>query len=60
MKFNPIQSIKQFYEDSKRLLSLSYKPSADEFKRTLKVVLFCVILLGVIGYAISIIVGLIV
>jgi protein translocase SEC61 complex gamma subunit len=59
LQFNPVQKIMQFYDDSKRLLSVSYKPSNDEFKRTLKIVLFCTIILGVIGYIISIIVGLI-
>jgi protein translocase SEC61 complex gamma subunit len=58
-QFHPIQKIVQFYEDSKRLLSVSYKPSNDEFKRTLKIVLFCTIILGIMGYIISIIVGLI-
>ena len=60
MNFNPVQIIKQFLEDSNRILSLSYKPSTEEFKRTLKIVLFLVLILGALGYIISIIVGLIV
>lgn len=60
MKFNPVQSIKQFLEDANRILSLSYKPSTEEFKRTLKIVLFCVLILGAAGFIISIIIGLIV
>ncbi|MGA3020587.1 MAG: protein translocase SEC61 complex subunit gamma [Candidatus Micrarchaeales archaeon] len=60
LNFNPVQKLKQFYDDSKRLLSVSYKPSNEEFKRTLKIVLFCTLILGVVGFVISIIVGLIV
>ncbi len=59
MKFNPIAMIRQFIADSQRMLSISYKPGMPEFKRTLKIVLFGTILLGIIGYIISIIVGLI-
>jgi protein translocase SEC61 complex gamma subunit len=60
MKLNPIPMVKKFYDDSKRMISVSYKPNAQEFKRTLKVVLFGTIILGIVGYLISIIVGLIV
>ena len=60
MKLNPIPIAKQFIEDSNRMFSVSYKPSAQEFKRTLKVVLLGTMLLGILGYMISIIVGLIV
>lgn len=56
MKLNPILGLKQFYEESKRMLSISYKPSTEQFKRTLKIVLFGTILLGALGYLISIIV----
>ena len=52
--------LKQFLSDSNRMLSVSYKPSTQEFKRTLKVVLFGTIVLGVVGYLITIIVQLIV
>lgn len=60
MKLNPIPMLKQFYDDSKRMLSISYKPGMQEFKRTLKIVLFGTIVLGIVGYIISIIIGLIV
>ncbi len=60
MKFDPVGSLKQFWDDAQRMLSVSYKPSAVEFKRTLKIVLFGTIVLGIIGYLISIVVGLIV
>ncbi len=60
MQLNPIPVLQQFYENSKRLLSISYKPSTSEFIRTLKIVLLGTLILGIMGYIISLIVGLIV
>ncbi len=59
MNFNPIPKIKTFWDESMRMLSISYKPSSAEFRRTLKIVLLGTIILGALGYVISIIVGLI-
>lgn len=60
MKFNPIKSVAQFWTDSIHILSISNKPSTDEFKRTLKVVLLGALALGTFGFIISFVVGLIV
>lgn len=60
MAFDPINSITRFYSDAKHILSVSNKPSNDEFKRTLKVVLFGTMVLGIFGFVISLIVGAIV
>ncbi len=60
MNLNPIPKIVQFYDDAKRMISISYKPGTNEFKRTLKIVLLGTIVLGIMGYIISIIIGLIV
>ena len=60
MNLNPIPKIKQFLDDANRIMAISYKPGAQEYKRTLKIVLIGTLILGTIGYLISIIVGLIV
>lgn len=60
MNLNPIPKIRQFYSDSQRMLSISYKPGMQDFKRTLKIVLLGTIVLGIMGYIISIVIGLIV
>lgn len=60
MDINPIPRLRQFYADSQRMLSISYKPSTQDFKRTLKIVLLGTIVLGIMGYIISIIIGLVV
>ena len=60
MAFDPIKSTKKFLSDARHILSISNKPSNEEFMRTLKVVLLGTLALGVFGFAISLIVGLIV
>ena len=57
MKFNPISGIKGFYSDAKHIASVSYKPDVDTFKRTLKVVLLGIIILGILGFVISLIIN---
>jgi protein translocase SEC61 complex gamma subunit len=60
MAFDPMGSISRFYANSKQIISISNKPSNDEFMRTLKVVLFGTMVLGIFGFVISLLVGLIV
>jgi protein translocase SEC61 complex gamma subunit len=60
MDLNPIPKVVRFYDDAKRMLNISYKPGMNEFKRTLKIVLLGTIILGIMGYLISIVIGLIV
>ncbi len=60
MDFNPVASLKSFYTNARHIISVSGKPSNDEFMRTLKVVLLGALALGIFGFAISLIVGLIV
>ncbi|MGC8699608.1 MAG: protein translocase SEC61 complex subunit gamma [Candidatus Micrarchaeia archaeon] len=55
-----MQRLRQFYENSKHVFSISYKPSMSEFKRTLKIVLIGTLLIGTLGYIISLIIGLLV
>ena len=52
--FKPFRN---FYSDSKHVLGVSYKPDADTFKRTLKVVLLGILILGVLGFVISVIIN---
>jgi protein translocase SEC61 complex gamma subunit len=57
MKFNPISKLKGFYSDAKHIASVSYKPDADTFKRTLKIVLIGIIILGILGFIISLVIN---
>ena len=52
--------LKHFYENSKHVISISYKPSMSDFKKTVKIVLYGTLAIGILGYIISLIVSLIV
>ncbi|MEM0124073.1 MAG: protein translocase SEC61 complex subunit gamma [Candidatus Micrarchaeaceae archaeon] len=56
---NIADKLKQFYADSKHVMSVSYKPDMSTFKRTLKVVLFGTLLVGLLAYIIYIVISLI-
>lgn len=51
--------IMDFLADSKRVLEISYKPDSVTFMRTIKIVLIGTIILGVLGFIIAEIVGVI-
>jgi len=57
MNLNIVSILRNFISNSKHVLSVSYKPGTDAFVRTMKVVLLGTILLGIVGYAISVIVS---
>lgn len=54
---HPIKSVREFISDAKHVASVSYKPDTATFKRTLKVVLIGIIILGILGFAISFIIN---
>lgn len=59
MKFNIISDLKTFFLSSKRIINISYKPSKQEFNKTIKILIIGILLIGLIGFAISIIVNLV-
>jgi protein transport protein SEC61 subunit gamma and related proteins len=54
-----IKSIRGFLSDSKRVLDISYKPDMGTFQRTVKIVLIGTLILGVLGFIIATIIGVI-
>ncbi len=56
-KFNPITWLKGFYSDAKHVASVSYKPDTATFKMTLKVVLIGILILGLLGFAVSFVIN---
>lgn len=60
MELNPIKAWNKFYEDSRHVMSISYKPNMELFRKTLKIVLFGTLLIGVLGFVIAFLIGLIV
>ena len=57
MNLNIVSRLRTFYSNSKHVMSVSYKPDMDTFKRTLKVVLVGIILLGILGFVIYLIIN---
>ncbi|MFP3215175.1 MAG: protein translocase SEC61 complex subunit gamma [Candidatus Micrarchaeota archaeon] len=55
-----LSRLKHFYENSKHVLSISYKPSMSDFKKTAKIVLYGTLAIGILGYIISLIVSLVI
>ena len=57
LNFNIFSRLKIFYSNSKHVMSVSYKPDVDTFRKTIKVVLLGTLLLGAIAFIISLIIG---
>jgi|GEM_PF-493464 len=60
MNFNIISSFKNFYNDSKRIISISYKPSTEELNKSAKIILLGILIIGVLGLILAIIISLII
>ena len=52
--------LKKFIDNSKHVLSVSYKPTDAEFRKSAKLIIFGILLMGALGYVISILVSLII
>ena len=55
-----IQNFKKFIENSKHVLSISYKPTKEEFNKSAKLIIIGILLIGTIGFVIAILVSLII
>ncbi len=57
VNLNPIPRIKAFLSNSRHILNVSYKPDASEFNKTARIILLGILLIGLLGFVISVIVG---
>ncbi len=57
INLNPMPKLRSFVSDSRRILSVSYKPTNEAFKRTLKIILLGILILGVMSFVIAGLVG---
>lgn len=55
-----MEKLKKFIENSKHVLSVSYKPTDAEFRKSAKLIIFGILLMGALGFVISVIVSLII
>ncbi|HVC58583.1 MAG TPA: protein translocase SEC61 complex subunit gamma [Candidatus Acidoferrales bacterium] len=51
------QQIKSFIDNSRHVMSISYKPTRTEFNKSAKVIILGIILIGVIGFLLSIVIS---
>ena len=57
---NLMEKLKRFMSDAKHVLSMSYRPSNEEFNRSAKVIIIGILIIGTMGFVISVIVSLII
>ena len=55
-----VKSIKKFIDDSRHVLSISYKPTEQEFNKSIKVILLGIALIGAIGFILAIVISLVI
>lgn len=60
MNLNIFGSFKKFWTNSKHVMSISYKPTRDEFSKAAKLIIFGILLMGVIGFILAIVISLII
>ena len=53
-------NIKNFISNARHILYVSYKPSEQRFKRTAKIIILGIVLIGTVGFIIAIIISLLV
>jgi protein transport protein SEC61 subunit gamma-like protein len=55
MEFKPVEWIQTFISDAQRVLTVSKKPSTDEFVTMARVTALGLLILGVLGYTVELI-----
>lgn len=53
------ERLKRFIDNSRQVMSISYKPTREEFNKSAKVIILGIILIGAMGFVLSIIISLI-
>ncbi len=57
MNLNLGPRFRAFMTNARHILNVSYRPSDEEFNRSAKIILLGIIIIGVLGFIISIIIG---
>lgn len=53
IRMDIVKKLKNFMENSRRVMNISYKPTMEEFRKTAKVVLIGIVIIGVAGFLIG-------
>lgn len=56
---DPLKSFKKFMDNSKHVMSVSYRPTNQEFNKAAKIIILGIVLIGALGFIIAIAVSLI-
>jgi protein translocase SEC61 complex gamma subunit len=57
MDLNVVPKLRTFFTNSKHILNISYKPSNDEFNKSARIIILGILIIGGLGFIISIIIG---
>lgn len=60
MNLNLRERLRSFIVNSRHVMNVSYKPTNDEFRKTAKIMLIGILLIGVSGFIIGIIISLLI
>ncbi len=55
---NVVASLRSFVQNSRHIISISYKPSQIEFNRSAKIIILGIVIVGMLGLILAIIVSL--
>ncbi len=53
-------SFKKFIDNSRHVMSISYKPTNQEFNKAARLIIFGILLIGAIGFVIAILISLVI
>lgn len=53
-------SIKKFITNARHVMSISYKPTRDEYNKAAKLIIFGILVVGVMGFLVAILISLII
>jgi protein translocase SEC61 complex gamma subunit len=57
---NALDKLGRFVSDARHVMSMSYRPSPEEFNKSAKVIIIGILVVGAMGFIISLIVTLII
>jgi protein translocase SEC61 complex gamma subunit len=55
-----MEKLRRAVSDARHVLSMSYRPSGDEFNKSAKMIIIGILLVGLMGFVISLVVSLII
>ena len=54
------EKFKKFTTNSRHVLSISYKPTKEEFNKAAKLIIFGILIIGAMGFVLAIVISLII